>query len=473
MDDTLKKRIEAAYVNLRGDNERLTRIDRYCRGRHAAPFLPRKANPEFRDLAKRSINNLIPLIVDAPVNSMTVEGYVRGEGSRSLPPEWDDWTRNRLDERQSHVHRAALEAGHSFVTVLPDRQAPQKASVRGYHALDFMAHYREPAYDEYPLYALFVENISPVIGSEEPVKGFFIDGTHVYDLEFKNDAPRVVGVPRAHGMPVCPVVRFAPQLDLKGRSTGLVEPVLPTQDRINQQQLNQLIAQHYTSFAIRYATGLSPVPLLDENGNEQYTDDGHLKVIPPVIDPATMLISADPATKFGSLDGASTKDMQDSIEQAIRHMCMVTQTPPTYLLGQMANLSADALAASEQAFMRRVSEIQSNFGEAWASVMRLCAFIRGDQAGYEDTDSIVMWADKGNRSLAQSADAGLKLTQMGIPPEIVLRKMPGFSETDIEEAIKLMEERQEEQQLVNKLATAMSPKGDTNAAGNAAAKAAA
>ncbi|MGW5735725.1 MULTISPECIES: phage portal protein [Streptomyces] len=477
--NALRARIMAAYNGLRADNERLTRIDRYARGRQAAPFLPRKSNPEFQDLAKRSQNNLIPLIVDAPVNAITVDGYVRGENKKDLPPEWEDWTLNRLNERQSHIHRAALEAGHAFVTVLPDIKDPKRSVVRGYHALTFFTHYVDPAYDEFPLYAIHVENISPIIGTSEPIKGTFIDEKFVYELEFKNDVPKILRR-RPHGMPVCPVVRFATQLDLQGRSTGLVEPILPVQDRINQISLNKLIAQHMTSFMIRTATGLAPVPALDENGNEQYDENGHMKVIPPVIDPSTMLVSADPATKFGSIPGGSTKDMQEAEEQAIQHLCMVTQTPPTYLLGQMANLSADALAAAESAFKRKLSEIQSNFGEAWASVMRLCAFVRGDKTGYEDTDSVVMWADTSNRSLAQAADAGLKLTQMGVPTEIVLRKMPGFSETDIEEAVKLMEEAKEEQQLVDKLAAAMSPKqtvssspapkGDKNAAGNAAAK---
>ncbi|MFD0374659.1 phage portal protein [Streptomyces sp. NPDC127112] len=458
---TLEKRIEAAYSGLRRDHQRLDRIDRYSRGRQASPFLPRRSNPEFKDLAKRAINNLIPLIVDAPVNTLQVEGYVRGEDKKELPPEWEDWTLNRLNERQSHIHRAALESGHSFVTVLPDPTDGSKPKVRGYHALNFTAHYVDPAFDEFPIYALYVDDASRPAGSAEPVTGFFIDDQDVYDVSLNGDKVEATNR-RPHGLGVCPVVRFAPQLDLMGRSKGLVEPIMPTQDRINQINLNALIAQHYTSFMIRFATGLAPVPLLDANGNEQYTEDGVLKVLPPVVDPSTMLVSPDPNTKFGAIPGGSTKDMQDGLEQSIRHMCMVTQTPPHYLLGQIANLSADALAAAESAFMRRISEIQSNFGEAWAAVLRLCALIRGDRKGFEDTDSLVMWADKGNRSLAQSADAGLKLTQMGIPAEIVLRKMPGFSETDIEEAVKLMEERKEEEEMVTKLTEALNAKGAPN-----------
>ncbi|MFD8142622.1 phage portal protein [Streptomyces sp. NPDC059708] len=473
MDERVKKRLRHGLDMIRKDDERLERIDRYARGRQAAPFLPRKSNPEFRDLAKRAINNLIPLIVDAPVNAMNVDGYKRSTGE-GVADEWKVWSRNRLDERQSHVHRAALETGQAFVSVLPDPADPGRPAIRGHHPITFSATYRDPAFDQFPIYTVEVEydTETPHSTSRAIVKARYIDSRQAIDFEFRrSESEPVVLAVNKHGLGVCPVVRFAPQLDLRGRTMGLIEPIMTMQDRINQVQLNQLIAQHYTSFAIRYATGLAPVPLLDENGNEQYTEDGHLKVIPPVIDPSTMLVSADPNTKFGSIDGASTKDMQDSIEQAIRHMCMVTQTPPTYLLGQMANLSADALAASEQAFMRRVSEIQSNFGEAWALVLRLCALIAGDRDGFEDQDSLIMWADKGNRSLAQSADAGLKLTQMGVPPEIVLRKMPGFTESDIEEAVKLMEEQREEQQLIDKLTAAMSPpKGDPNAAGNAAAK---
>ncbi|MEV3857265.1 phage portal protein [Streptomyces sp. NPDC050095] len=449
------KRIEHARETIEGHYERYHRIDQYARGRQASPFRPVKSNPEFVDLAKRSITNLLPLIIDAPVNTMAVNGYKRSTSKgKGLTPEWQAWMRNRMDERQSHIHRAALEAGQAFVTVLPGESG--EPVVAGHHAITFYAAYRNPALDEFPMYALILDESPKEWNYTIPLTGTYVDHVAVYDVEFthRTSKPKLSN-PRPHGLGMCPVVRFAPQLDLRGKAHGLVEPIMPLQDKLNQIQLNQLIAQHYSAFMIRYATGLAPVPLLDENGNEQYTEDGQLKVIPPVIDPATMLISADPNTKFGSLEGGSTKDMQDSAEQCIRHMCMVTQTPPHYLLGQMANLSADALAAAESAFIRKVSEIQSNFGEAWANVLRLCALVMKDRKGFEDKDSIVTWADKSNRSLGQATDAFLKMVQGGIPVEIAMRKLPGFSETDLEEALALMEEaKQDERYDVDKAMSA-------------------
>lgn len=450
MDNRMTARVKHGVADLAKNRERLERIDRYTRGRHDPPFLPKKANPEFYSLADRAITNLLPLIVDAPVNAMSVKGYQRS-GISGVPAEWKHWTRNRLDERQSHIHRAALEAGHAYVTVIPSPAGPM---VQGHHPVSFFAAYRNPGYDEFPLYALRVDKVA----HGEPKTATYYDDSAVCELEFSEDEDRftVVDVVE-HDFAVTPVVRFASQLDLQGDSMGLVEPIMPLQDKLNQIQLNQLIAQHYTSFAIRWATGLAPMPALDVNGNEQYDEAGQLKVIPPVIDPSTMLMSADPATKFGSLEGSSTKDIQESAEQCIRHMCMVTQTPPHYLLGQMANLSADALAAAESAFIRKISEIQSNFGEAWANVLRLCALASGNAKGFADKDSVVTWADKSNRSLAQAADAFAKFAGGGMPPEIAMRFIPGLSESDIEEAVKLMEEQREEMQLVNKLAAAMSP----------------
>src|SRR5690606_35682904 len=60
---------------------------------------------------------------------------------------------------------------------------------------------------------------------------------------------------------------------------GVVEPMIPLQNRINQTIFDLLVAQTYTSHEVSYATGMAP-PLLmewvDEHGN--VTTDPELAV---------------------------------------------------------------------------------------------------------------------------------------------------------------------------------------------------
>jgi hypothetical protein len=345
-----------------------------------------------------------------------------------------------MDQRQALVHRAALECGQAYVTVrksLLDQKVPE---IRVHSAIRTFAAFDDPLFDAHPLYGLVIEEEAK--GEGGVGRATFFDEKFVYEVELSEGDNFKIGKRTAHGMPHCPMIRFVPKMDLLGRAHGIVETVVQMQDKLNQMYLNLMIAQHYTGFAIRTATGLAPIEMLDEMGNPMYGVDGQPLFVAPVIDPSTMLISPNPDTQFGQLPAARTDDFMHSIELVIQHMCAVTETPPHYLLtGSLSNLSADALAAAESAFTRKIDEIRHAFGESWEQVLRLCAFIAGDQKGYEIEDAQVQWADKGNRSLAQAVDAGLKLTQMGVPTTIVLSKVPGFTQQDIDEVAALLEDQ--------------------------------
>ncbi|EMF02447.1 phage portal protein [Streptomyces mobaraensis NBRC 13819 = DSM 40847] len=423
------ERIEHALKQIEKDYKKLSLIDRYTRGLHTAPYVPRKANPEFKELVKRAIHNIIPLLVDAPTNALSVEGYRRPDVTGN-PAEWQFWQKNRMDQRQALVHRTAIETGQAYVSVAPGLIDPKVPEIRAYHSMKVFAGYDDPVFDPFPMYALYIE--SNTYSEKEPTRARFWDDQMVYDLVLGGKEPQIVNK-RAHGLGVCPVIRFTPKMDLNGRVTGMVEGIIRYQDKLNQMYLSLLIAQHYTGFAIRTATGLAPVERVDENGMPILDADGQPTFVPPVLDPSTMLVSPSPDTQFGQLPAAPTGDFLEAIELTVRHMCAVTETPPHYLLsGKLANLSADALAAAESAFQRKIDEIRNSFGESWELVLRLCALVSGDQTGYEVEDTQVQWADKGNRSLAQAVDAGLKLTQMNVPVDIVLTKIPGFSQQDVD-----------------------------------------
>src|SRR5690606_23072271 len=137
-----------------------------------------------------------------------------------------------------------------------------------------------------------------------------------------------------------------------------------------------LVAQTYTSHEVRYATGMAPpvqMELLDEDGN--VTTNPELAVESrPTLDAAgnpipapinhnarRFLFAEDSDVQFGSLPGGPLSPLIDSIDMSIRHLAAVSQTPPHHLLGQIANLSAEALQAAETALSRKISEFRAAF----------------------------------------------------------------------------------------------------------------
>ncbi|MFF4815077.1 phage portal protein [Kitasatospora sp. NPDC001309] len=421
------------------DFDRLNLVDRYARGLHRAPWMPAKANAEFKDLVKRSIVNVSGLAVEAPLNALRVQGF-RKPGSGENAYEWKYWQKNRLDERQNAVHRAALTSGAAYVAVTPDPQKGRKEPlIRGYDAINTVAVYADPAWDEFPVYALHVPEQQP---DEDRTVGFLWDdiARHTIDLDAEPDSAVLVSEP--HGMSVCPVVRFSPSVDLRGRTRGVVEPLITPQDRLNQHSLSLLLTEHWGAHAIRYATGLAPSERLDPETGDPLRDPetGEPVYDVPSLDPSTLLMAPNSDAKFGQLPAMGTSDLLASRRQTIEEMMGLADVPPHYLAGSnLVNLSADALAAAETSFKRFLSTLQDSLGESWESVFRLCAVAAG-RGEIEQDESQVEWAEKATRSLAQAADAMVKLMQAGVPLSVALRKIPGFSQADIDEAVKAAEE---------------------------------
>jgi hypothetical protein len=425
---TAEKRAKRALEGLQQDRTTLDLVDNYVRGRQAGPYMPRTATQEYKLLAARCISNFLPMVVAAPSQALAVEGYHRA-GSAEDAPEWKaGWQANSLDARQAAVYRAAITYGHSFVVTLPSRTERQKPVIRAVSPRCMWAAYEDPASDEWPLYVLELPKLP---GSKGVVSGWFYDDKNVWRASADEDSV-TLSDPWAHGMGVCPVRRFAAQVDLEGRTTGVVLPLIPLQDRINQTVFDLLIAQTYGSFKVRWIAGMAPPLKRDPETGEPVLDgDGNPVPKPIPMDSSRALMAPDADTKFGTLDETPLTGFISSLDMSLRHLAVVSQVPPHYLLGDMVNLSAEALAAAETTLMRMVDEFKREFGESWESVLRLCARIAGDPAGAADVAAQVIWKDAESRSLSQTVDAlGKAVTMLGVPKRAAWTRLPGFTDTD-------------------------------------------
>ncbi|AXQ61064.1 portal protein [Streptomyces phage Hank144] len=453
------------------DEARLQRIDDYIHGKHDDPYMPPQADDEYKLLAKRSVSNWMPLLIGTPAQALYVDGYRPGRSDAGLPeassstsPAWSHWQRSRMDARQAAVYRGALGFGHSFVLT----EKTKKGVVsKGLSAKRTAALYEDPANDETPYAALTIVTRPK---GETPGKARMWDGKSEYAVTYKAlgdpDSVRVGGAKR-HGSSECPVTRFAASVDLEGRTVGVIEPMIALQNRINQTIFDLLVSQTYTSHEVRYATGMAPpmqMEMIDENGN--VTTDPALAVDSrPKLDAAgnpipaqinhnarRFLFAEDPDVKFGSLPAGPINSLIDSVDMSIRHLAAISQTPPHHLLGQIANLSAEALLAAETALSRKIAEFRSLFGEAWERVFRLAAELEGESAAADDFTGEVQWRDMESRSLAQAADALGKLAdQLGIPKRGLWKRVPGVTQTEYED----WEQMAEEDDSVGQLATAL------------------
>lgn len=403
---------------------RLRRAVRYARGECRLPWLPDNVETEYRDLAVKSATGWIDLVLRAQTQGLFVDGYGTGDSVAWL----DGWRANGMDARQAALFYAVLTCGSGWVFELPSDGGG--VWMRPASADSVSALWRHGG-DEWPEVVLHR-----------------IDADHwdLYDAEARWRLVRANGrwsvvSSVVHGLGFCPAVRVVSSFDLLGAPQGEVVPLIPIQDRITDATFTLQMVAKYGAFPQRWIAGLNPgEPLRDSDGEVLRDGDGDplMPQVKAYVD--SILMAADPDTKFGQFAAADLGQYVSALEAHVRHLAAVSQTPPHYLLGSLVNLSAEALAAAEAGLQRRIAERRMVLGEGLEQSLRLAALILGDEAGASDVSAAVRWRDVGSRSLAQTADALLKLRDVGVPSRMLFGMIPGWSDSDVNEAMAALSE---------------------------------
>lgn len=394
---------------------RLDKIRRYLRSDPTRNLegLPTTVPAEVHRLARLARANVLKFAVNTRVQSMYVDGF-RTRGSADDLPVWDAWQANGMDARQIGIHRAGLSYGAAYATVLPGSPVPV---IRGASARQMTAAYGDD--DVWPTYALEHR------GKGKPWRLFDSEEVHTVDVGDDSDKPTLVKS-QGHGAGVCPVVRYRDTIDLDNDVQGIVEPLIPLQDQINITTFGLLVTQHFGAFKFRYVLGwvaededarikasASTFFTLDENPDE---------------------------VQIGQLDEADLSGYINSRKATLELYAAISQTPAHELMGQLVNLSAEALAAAEAGKRRAILENQTVMGEAHEQTLNLAASYMEQQ---EDASGYVRWQDTESRALAALVDALGKAVQMlGIPPQALWDRVAaalGASQQEVQSWIQLAE----------------------------------
>ncbi|MCZ9884649.1 phage portal protein [Arthrobacter sp. B2a2-09] len=393
---------------------RLGKVRRYLKGEHDDPYMPRGAKAEYKHLAKRAITNWTPLLSDTYAKGLFVDGYRPAKSSDNLTA-WSYWQENKLDARQSIVHRGALDYGTSYNLILPGRVGARNVpQMKPLSPLRSAAWYRDED-DDFPEIAL--RRRGTTIDGARLVELFDKKSRYTFALP-KDSGKWVLSKVEDHGLGVTPFVRFRDRLD--DEAVGIIRPVINLQDRVNEVVFATLIALQYASFRQRWATGLA-VPE-DDEGNA-------VEPFQAAVD--RLWVADSEGARFGDFAQTDLSGHMSAYESTVRTLAAVSQVSPNILTGDLVNLSADALAQMEASTQRKISEYETLFGESWEMSFHLAAQAAGDLSA-ADAGAQVRWRDTEARSLASTVDAlGKIATTLQVPVEALWEKIPGVTDTDV------------------------------------------
>lgn len=408
------------------EKERLDRIDLWYRWNHEDPKLPRGATAELKYLIQLSKTPWLNLVVTSVAQTLYVDGF-RSPEVPDNSEVWKTWLANDFDSRQVAVHRSALAYGLAFATVMPgqDNSGP-RAVLRGVSPRNMVAVYADPAEDDWPMYAM------RVIAQGGHWMLRIIDEEAVYfaslDATSASAGPTATSVEfiewREHNAGVCPVVRYANQLDLEGRTPGEVEPLIPLAARIDKTDYDRMLTQHFNSWKVRTVSGLAEFADNEEEANRK-----KLKLRQD-----DFLVAEDADTKFGTLDETPLDGFINAKNSDVETLAAIAQVPATSLTGKVANLSAEAIAELRAGLSQKCYERQVSFGKSHRQALRLAAQLEGRADVAADLTAQVTWQDMQVRSMSQAADALGKYAQMlQVPIEALWQKIPGVTKSDVDE----------------------------------------
>lgn len=381
-----------------------------------------ESSARFRMMAELATTNLCGLVVEATAERMEVEGFRFGADPDSDGDAWDIWQASDFDAGSSDAITHALVYGRSFVSVDPfapmgprlicedprqvvvaysqdgsrDRLAALKVWVDDWTGVQFATLYT-------PSYLYRLRNGATAKGARP--------------LWLPRQIPGVVDVePNRLGE----VPFFELRNRVAGRTRSEIAKLVIPQQRLNQAVFNTDAVADYGAFRQKWATNL--VVPRDANGTPIAPFEAHI---------AKMFVS-EGDSKFGDFGATDLSGYLELGRDIAAHAARISRVPVTYFLPNVSNVSAEALALLVSGLVRKCQSRVLGYEPALEGAMRLAFKALNDPRANEMLAE-TRWASMETRSVAQDADAAVKLTQGDNPvitPQTAQEKYLGMSQTE-------------------------------------------
>lgn len=387
---------------------RYSDLDRYYAGLQPLAFLPPEARKALGDRFGRLATNLPRLAVTSLAERLRVTGFTGADV-------WTDWLRNDLDQESGIAHREALLLGASYAIVWADQFGRPKVTIESAKQVAVLT---DPGSRRV---TAAVKRWETKTTTEATV--FLAD--EIIRLRAEQTGATVNGFKvietLANPLGVVPVVRLRNGDRLLDDGVSEIEDLKPLVDALNKLLVDMMTTSEYVGRPRRWATGIELEE--DEEGN----------AINPIPEGNRAMIAEQADAKFGQLEAANLDGYSSAVDVLLGQIMAVSALPAHYI-GQLSDTpaSADALRAAEASLTARAEARQASFGRAWEDVARLIVGVR-DGADPQQVDVRVTWADAATRSIAQEADAVVKLYQAGLLPASYALKRLGYSDTEVTE----------------------------------------
>lgn len=415
------------YSRLIDRQESLEYFSSYYRGDHPLPWLPNQIQDMARRILKMTRTNYMGLVVDAVTERQEVLGFRIGDDSAGDEEAYRIWQANDLDSLSSEAFQQAAILGTTYWMVAPNPDDKKTPKVTVEHPSQVIVDYA-PGDVRRRIAALKVWYDDRY--NETRATLYMPDWVYKFrgakDSKPEKWARRLVDGeewPAPNPLEVVPVIEMrnnpqtvfvGGQLDYRGVSE--MADVTDTQDRINKTIADRLITQDFGAFPQKWATNWAE----DDDDMEAQAEAALLpggQVSHPsqrVNFGRDRLVVASGEVNFGQWQSAPLDPYSSAKNEDVKDIAARTRTPSQYLLGEMINISGEALQSAESGLVSKTKQRNRANGERLEELVRLFLTASGDTRSLKDKSTATIWRDPQFLTIGQMADAVIKKHLAGL-----------------------------------------------------------
>lgn len=410
------------------------------------PATDREARIAFDNLSRLAITNMLPPIVDTPASKLRVEGirFSKDAPRDAADTAWAILQRNHFDSDSDLLIHTAFRTGSTFALVWVD--AAGQATITAEDPTQCIVKYaagsrrqraaglkRWVGFDGYDYANLYLPNevykfrSRQAAGSPLQVQTSWTAGQGVYLSD--SWEPRQID---GEAWPMVNPYGFVTLIE--GRVNTTLRPAmygggkpefakqLTLQRQINANTMNMLVTAEHQAFRQRWVVGWAPP--VDENGNPD-----RMTIMKASAAALSIFNGRNPEEsqnirtgEYGQADFRPFLDINGSI---IKAMASTSMTPPyAFLIGDMINVAADALARIDGQHTTKVRAHARNLGEFVEEITRAALLVEGRNDLAADTQTSTIWAEIAERTATEQAALAMQMKDAGVPREEVFAAFP-------------------------------------------------
>jgi hypothetical protein len=415
---------------------KLERLNAYYEGQQPLSYMAPELQAELQETVRQVVINWPRLVVDSVEERLDVEGF-RFPGEPAADEElWRIWQANDMDDQSQQGHLDALIMGRAYVAIGTRKDDAETPLITVESPLDMFAEFDPQTREVRAAVKRWCEEGDD--GRKVEHATLLLPDATSWWVKEKGEWIEDPALERDdHGMGevMVEVLANRPRLKCPNGVSELTD-VIPLSDAACKVATDMMVSAEYHATPRRVAFGFGEEDFVDANGRRV---SAFSRIIGRMW--ATEKNRKEDGADVIQFSEASLSNFHETIKQLATLVASLSGMPPHFMGHATDNpASADGIRSAETRLVKRSERKQRGHGGTWERVQRKVIRIKDGAWDPAARSLETIWRDASTPTVAQKADASVKLFQAGIIPKRQTREDLGYTQAQIER----MEEQDEQ-----------------------------